>query len=60
VVLLWIPFPIQISLGLKNYTSFGIVQHIEKNSKYKKIENDSQYEIVKNSVMELKNANQND
>jgi len=28
-----------------------------KNSKYKEIESDSKYKIVKNLVMELKNAN---
>jgi len=32
---------------------------LEKNNKYQEVENDSKYEIVKNLVMELKNANPN-
>jgi len=44
---------------LKNFRSFGIVQHIGKNSKWKEVENDSKYSIANNFFMESKNVNPN-
>jgi len=49
----------KLAIYLKNFRSFEIVQLIGKYSKYEEVKNDSKFKILKNLVMELKNANPN-
>jgi len=49
----------KLATCLENFRSFGIVQTIGKNSKWKEIQNNSKYQIDKNLYMEVKNVNPN-
>jgi len=56
VVMLWIHSSRQIGFILNNFRSFGILQHIGKNSKQKEVENNSKYSIVNSLFREFKNS----